>query len=148
MSEGPKKEEKNEEKRREKDEKEDEKRKGWDEKWRRDRVNAFMWALVLIWGALVILAETTDYAKDHFPSWWEGWAVFFAGAGAVLLLTSFYRVLVPEHRRSVAGNVIIGLVLLGIGLGSLISWNYIWVIILIVIAIMILLRAFVPRRRS
>ncbi len=148
MSEGPKREEKNEEKRREKDEKEDEKRKGWDEKWRRDRVNAFMWAAVLIWGALVILAEATGYAKDNFSSWWEGWAVFFAGAGAILLLTTFYRVLVPEHRRSMAGNVIIGLVLLGIGLGSLISWNYIWVIILIVIAIMILLRAFVSGRRT
>lgn len=148
MSEGPKREEKNEEKRREKDEKEDEKRKGWDEKWRRDRVNAFMWAAVLIWAALVILAETTGYAKDHFPSWWEAWAVFFAGAGAILLLAAFYRVLVPEHRRSVAGNVIIGLVLLGIGLGSLISFNYIWVIILLVIALIILLRAFVPRRRT
>ena len=137
-------EEKDEEKRREKDEKEDEKRKGWDEKWRRDRVNAVAWAVVIIWGALVILAETTGY-KDHF-SWWEGWAVFFAGAGAVLLLTAFYRLLVPQHRRAVTGNVIIGLVLLGIGLGSLISWNYIWVIILIAIALMILIRAFVPRR--
>jgi cation transport ATPase len=145
MSEGRHKEEKDEEKRREKDEKEDEKRKGWDEKWRRDRVNAVAWAVVIIWGALVILAETTGYAKDNF-SWWEGWAVFFAGAGAVLLLTAFYRLLVPEHRRAMAGNVIIGLVLLGIGLGSLISWNYIWVIVLIAIALMILLRAFVPRR--
>jgi cation transport ATPase len=144
MSEGRKREEKNEEKRREKDEKEDEKRKGWDEKWRRDRINALMWALVLIWGALVILAEATGY-KDHF-SWWQGWAVFFAGAGAILLLAAFYRVLVPEHRRSVAGSVIIGLVLLGIGLGSLISWSYIWVVILIVIALLILLRAFVPKR--
>ncbi len=144
MSEGHRREEKSEEKKREKDEKEDEKRKGWDEKWRRDRVNAVGWAAILIWGALVILAETTGY-KDHLD-WWEGWAVFFAGAGAILLLTSFYRVLVPEHRRSVAGNVIFGLVLLGVGLGSLISWDYIWVIILIVIALMILLRAFVPKR--
>jgi hypothetical protein len=46
----------------------------------------------------------------------------------------------------VTGNVILGLVLLGVGLGSLISWNYIWVIILIAIALMILLRAFIPRR--
>ncbi len=144
MSEGHRREEKNEEKKREKNEKEDEKRKGWDEKWRRDRVNAVCWAVVLIWGALVILAETTGY-KDHFD-WWEGWAVFFAGAGTVLLLTAFYRVLVPVHRRAVGGNVIFGLVLLGVGLGSLISWDYIWVIILIVIALMILLRAFVPKR--
>ena len=143
MSEGHKKEEKGEEKRREKDEKEDEKRKGWDEKWRRDRVNTVGWAAILIWGALVILGETTNF-KDHF-SWWEGWAVFFTGAGAILLLAAFYRLLVPAHRRAVAGNVILGLVFLGIGLGELISWNYIWVIVLIAIAIMILIRAFVPR---
>ena len=127
-----------------KGEKEDEKNKGWDEKWRRDRVNAISWAAILIWGALVLLAETSDF-KDHF-SWWEGWAVFFAGAGAVLLLTAFYRLIVPEHRRAVTGNVIIGLVFLGIGLGGLTSWDYIWVIVLVVVAVMILLRAFGPRR--
>ena len=127
-----------------KGEKEDEKRKGWDEKWRRDRVNAVSWAAILIWGALVLLAETSDF-KNHF-SWWEGWAVFFAGAGAILLLTALYRLIVPEHRRAVTGNVILGLVFLGIGLGELVSWNYIWVIVLVVIAVMILLRAFAPRR--
>jgi predicted membrane channel-forming protein YqfA (hemolysin III family) len=143
MSEGHKKEEKNEEKRREKDEKEDEKRKGWDEKWRRDRVNALLWALILIWGAVVIILETTGAADDI--SWWQGWAVFFVGAGAILLLTAFYRLMVPEHRRAITGNVIIGLVLLAVGLGDLISWGYIWVIVLIAIALMILIRAFVPR---
>jgi len=136
--------EKEDEKKGEKQEKEDEKRKGWDEKWRRDRVNAVSWAVILIWGALVLLAETSDF-KNHF-SWWEGWAVFFAGAGAVLLLTALYRLIVPEHRRAVTGNVIIGLVFLGIGLGELVSWDYIWVIVLVVIAVMILLRAFGPQR--
>ena len=143
MSEGHRREEKDEEKRREKDEKEDEKRKGWDEKWRRDRVNALLWALILIWGAVVIILEATGVNNDI--SWWQGWAVFFDGAGAILLLTAFYRLMVPEHRRAITGNVIIGLVLLAVGLGDLISWSYIWVIVLIAIALMILLRAFVPR---
>jgi len=136
--------EKDEEKHREKDEKEEEKRKGWDEKWRRDRVNAFGWAAILIWGALVLLAEVTHY-KDNFY-WWEGWAVFFAGAGIILLLTAFYRLLVPAHRRAMGGTLIVGLVFLGIGLGDLISWTYVWVAILIVIALVILLRAFSPKR--
>lgn len=137
--------EKEEEKKGEKQEKEEEKRKGWDEKWRRDRVNAVSWATVLIWGALVLLAETTGYGADHFD-WWEGWAVFFAGAGAVLLLTAFYRLLVPEHRRAVTGNVILGLVFLAIGVGTLTEWNYIWIVVLFVVAVLILLRAFGPRR--
>jgi hypothetical protein len=137
--------EKGEEKRSEKDEKEEEKKRGWDEKWQRDRVNAVGWAAILIWGALILLAETTDYGTEHF-GWWEGWAVFFAGAGAITLLGAFYRLLVPEHRRSVAGSVIFGLVFLGVGLGELVSWDYIWVVVLVVIAATILLRAFAPRR--
>lgn len=139
-------EEKGEEKRREKDEKEDEKRRGWDEKWRRDRLNAVQWAFILIWGALILLAGTTGFADDRGWDWWEGWAVFFAGAGAIILLVAFFRLLVPEYRRPVGGATILGLVLLGIGLGALIGWGYIWVIILVVIALVILLRAFSPRR--
>lgn len=136
--------EKEEEKRREKNEKEEEKKRGWDEKWRRDKINAVGWAGILIWGALVLLAHTTDF-RDNF-SWWVTWAVFLAGAGAIVLLVAFLRLLMPEHRRPVAGNIILGLVLLGVGMGGLISWSYIWIVILIVIALVILLRAFVPRR--
>ena len=138
--------EKDEEKRREKDEKEEEKRKGWGEKWRRDRLNAVIWASVLIWAALVVLASATGFAEDNFGDWWEGWAVFFAGFGAFVLLGSFYRMLVPEHRRPVAGGLILGFVLLGIGLGQLLdSWTYVWVGVLIALAVVILFNAFLRR---
>ncbi len=137
-------EEKEDEKRREKQEKEDEKRKGWDEKWRRNKLGAVTWAGVLIWGALILLAEATNYS-DRF-SWWANWAVFFAGAGVIILGMSLFRLLIPEHRRPVGGSLVIGLVFLGIGLGALLSWVYVWVVILIVIALTIVLRAFVPRR--
>jgi len=142
--------EKDEEKRREKDEKEEEKRKGWGEKWRRDRVNAVMWSAVLIWAALVILADTSGFTDDHFSSWWEGWAVFFAGFGAFMLLGALYRMMVPEHRRPIAGGLILGFVLLGVGLGELLdSWDYVWVVILIAIALVILFHAFIrPRPAS
>ena len=135
---------KRDEKKEEKDEKEEEKRHEKEEKWRRDRGNAITWASVLIWGALVILAETTDFADDY--SWWEGWAVFFAGAGAILILASLIRLLIPEYRRPLAGGMILGLVFLGIGLGELVGWNWVWPIILIAVAVMILLTAFVRRR--
>ena len=42
--------------------------------------------------------------------------------------------------------MILGLVFLGIGVGELWRWDYIWAVILLVIAVMILLRAFAPRR--
>ena len=138
--------EKEEEKQREKDEKEEEKNKGWSEKWRRDRVNAVVWSSVLIWAALVILAEATGFADDQFADWWAGWSVFFAGFGSIILLGNFYRMLVPEHRRPVAGGLILGFVLLGVGLGDLLdSWQYVWVVILVAVALTILFNAFVRR---
>jgi hypothetical protein len=138
--------EKDEEKRREKDEKEEEKHKGWGEKWRRDRGNAVIWASVLIWAALVILAGATGFAEDQFGDWWEGWAVFFAGFGAIVLLGSFYRMLAPERRRPVAGGLILGFILLGVGLGDLLeSWTYVWVGVLVALALVILFNAFLRR---
>jgi hypothetical protein len=140
--------EKEDEKQGEKKEKEDEKRKGWDEKWRRDRVNAASWASILIWGALILLAETSGFGTEHF-GWWEdqAWAVFFVGAGAILLLTAFFRLVFPEHRRAVAGAMILGMVFLGVGVGEIWEWDYVWVIVLVVVALSILFFAFSPRRR-
>lgn len=132
------------EKKEEKAEKEEEKRGEKEEKWRRDRGNALVWAAILIWGALVILAETTDY-KNNF-SWWEGWAVFFAGAGIIVLLGTFFRLFIPEYRRPVVGGLILGFILLGIGLGSLVGWGWVWVIILLAVASIILISAFFRRR--
>ncbi len=139
-------EEKDEEKKREKEEKEEEKNRGWTEKWRRDRVNALTWASVLIWAALIILAETTGFAGDQFGDWWEAWSVFLAGFGMIILLSTLYRIVVPEHRRPVAGALILSFVLLGVGLGEILdSWAYVWVAILVVIALIILFHAFVRR---
>jgi hypothetical protein len=139
--------EKDEEKRREKDEKEEEKNKGWAEKWRRDRVNAVIWSGVLIWGALVILAEATDFASEQGWDWWEAWSVFLAGFGAVVLLGTLYRMMVPEARRPIAGGLILGFILLGVGLGELLdSWDYVWVGVLIAIAVIILFHAFLRRQ--
>jgi peptidoglycan/LPS O-acetylase OafA/YrhL len=142
--------EKDEEKKREKDEKEEEKRKGWGEKWQRDRLNAMVWASVLVWAALVILAEATGFADDSFGDWWEAWAMFFAGFGAIVLLGTFYRMMVPEHRRPIAGGLIFGFILLGVGMGELLdSWNYVWVVVLIAIALIILFNAFIrPQRKG
>jgi len=134
------------EKREEKDEKAEEKKGEKEEKWRRDRVNAVIWASVLIWGALILLAETTGFASDSFGDWWEAWAVFFAGTGAIVLLGTLFRALVPEHRRPIAGGLILGFILLGIGLGQLVGWDYIWVVVLVAIAVIILGRAFLPQR--
>ena len=138
----PKRNEKEEEKR---GEKQEEKKGSWEEKWQRDRVNAISWASILIWGALVLLIDITDYAANL--AWWHGWAVFLIGAGVIILLTALYRWLKPEHRRPLIGSFILGIVFLGVGLGDLVKWseNIIGVVVLVAVAIGILLSAF--RRR-
>jgi hypothetical protein len=52
----------------------------------------------------------------------------------------------PAYRRPVAGNIILGIVFLGIGLGNLISWNVIWPLALIAIGVLVLLRGMGLRR--
>ncbi|MDP2919532.1 MAG: hypothetical protein Q8O43_04865 [Dehalococcoidia bacterium] len=139
--------EKEEEKRQEKEEK-TRNEKNWDEKWRRDPINAICWAAVFIWAGLGLLAETTGWGPNTF-NWWVTWAVILAGAGVIFILCAFIRLLMPEHRRPVAGNVILGFILLGVGLGKLTDWGFsiIGAVVLIGIGVIILLGGIFRRSR-
>jgi len=139
--------------RHEKDEKEEEKKgekgeKSWDEKWRRDPINAISWAAVFIWAGLGLLAETTNWGPDTF-SWWNTWAVILAGAGAIFILGALIRLATPEHRRPITGNLIIGLILLAVGLGDITDWGWgtLGAIIFIAIGVIIILSGIFRRRR-
>ncbi len=147
-------------KRDEKDEKELSKQeeKSVEEKWERDPLGALVWALILIWAGVVLLAgnlgafdlmsefvqrlpfvgaETFPFDLDFFPI--EAWRVFWLGAAAILLLEVAIRLLVPAYRRSVVGTLIVIGVFLGLGFGN---WNCIWPLILIGIGLSIILRGF------
>ncbi|UCD05658.1 MAG: hypothetical protein JSV98_11235, partial [candidate division WOR-3 bacterium] len=89
--------------------------------WHRDRLDAIGWAAFLIWGALVLLAETTKFSTNF--SWWNGWGVFFAGVGIIVIVGTVIRLLLPQYKRSAAGGFIFGFILLAIGLGG---WAWIW----------------------
>lgn len=132
------------EKEEEKREKEDEKKseKEWDEKWRHNPVRIIALAVILIWGGVVALIESAHLIT---AAWWQSWSVFLVGTGVILLVKAAYRMR-PEHRRPAGGTVIIGLILLGVGLGDLLGWNYVWPVILIAIGVYFLARAFYRRR--
>ena len=129
----------------EKEEKHEEKEeKNWEEKWRRDPLGGMVWAGILIWAGLVLLADNLRLLARFERL--EAWAIILIGAGLILLLEVAVRLLVPAYRRAVTGTLILGLVLIGVGLGDLLSWNVIGPLILIVVGVFILLRVLIGRR--
>jgi len=86
-----------------------------------------------MWAALLLLANLVNFAGTS----WDGWAVFFTGAGLILLGATIIRHMVPAYRRpGLILGWIFGFVLLSIGLGDTMAW--IWALILAVIGFSIL----------
>ncbi len=116
---------------------------GWDEKWRNDPVNAAVWALMLIWAGLVLLADTMDLVSFGGQ---ETWSVILIGAGLIVLGGVAVRLVVPAYRRPVLGSVVFGFILLAIGLGDGLGWELVLPLLLIAIGIGGLLAYFRSRR--
>lgn len=109
--------------------------------WHRDRLDAIGWAAFFIWGALVMLAEATRFSANF--NWWNGWGVFFAGVGIIVIIGTVIRIFTPQYKRSPVGGFIFGFILLAIGLGG---WDWIWPLAFFAIAITILVSVFKRRR--
>lgn len=127
----------------EKEEKEEKDQGGWDEKWRRDPVDAAMWAILLIWAGIVLLAANMGIFDDLGDV--EAWSIGFLGAGVIVLLAAGFRVLVPAYRRPIGGNLIFAAILFGIGLGNIVGWIIIGPLVLIFIGLGILLTGLLRR---
>lgn len=121
-------------------EKEEEKsRGGWeDEKWRRDPLSGVVWAGILIWAGLVLLAWNLGFlARFEFL---DGWDLVFVGAGVIVLLEVLVRLVMPAYRRSIGGTLFFAAILFGIGLGNIIGWSIIWALLLIALGLSVLVR--------
>jgi vacuolar-type H+-ATPase subunit I/STV1 len=130
----------------EKDEKGD--GKSWEEKRRRDPVASLGWALVLIWAGVVLLADNFDLIDQiniDFIADLQPWSIIFAGAGLIVLALAVVRLLVPEYRGPVTGNIIFGFILVGVGLADTVGWGIMAALILIALGISSLLRGFTKR---
>jgi hypothetical protein len=143
-----------EEKSREQDEKEEEKHhekqqpeKRWDEKWRRDPIGSLTWPLILIWAGVVLLLENLGLLRDVGTlGRIDVWSLIFAGAGVIVLVMVVIRYLMPEYRRPLTGNIILGFFFLGIGLGEILGWEIVWAIIIIAIGVALLLGGLLRRQ--
>lgn len=112
--------------------------KTWEEKWQRDPFGAAIWALILIWAGVVLLADNLQVlARFGDP---KPWGLILAGAGVLLLLEVILRLLIPAFRRPVGGAFIFAILLVGGGLQILTGQAIIWALVLIAIGVGILLR--------
>jgi hypothetical protein len=114
-----------------------------DDWWQQDKVDAVGWGMAFIWGALVLLAEITNFMTNF--NWWDGWGVFFTGAGVITLIGTVIRLQMPAYRAKWVGSLIFGLILLAIGLGTWEVWGWLWVVVLFFVGIIILREVFVRK---
>ncbi len=138
----------------EKNEEKSPEEKDWDEKWRRDPVNAVTWASIFIWAGVVFLLDNlgllgrieTQFGGIILLKTIHAWRLVLVGAGVIVILAALVRLTIPEHRRPVFGSFLLGIILIGIGLGELFSWDIVWPLILIALGISVLARGFLHRK--
>ncbi len=149
MSEQPKY-EKEEEKEREKRQE-----KTAEEKWRRDPLGVIVWGVILIWAGLVFLADSIGLFRgitfrNLVPGMDvtqpEAWTIALIGAGVILVIEAIVRLAVPAYRRPIGGTLILAVILIGVGLGNIVTWDVIWPVIVIAIGLAVLLGGFFRRK--
>lgn len=88
-----------------------------DQWWTSDRLDGIGWAALFLWAALVLVASSTDFSNEY--DWWDGWSVFFLGAGVIVLVEALIRLAVPAYRDKFGWTLFWGALLLSFGLGGL-----------------------------
>jgi len=125
-----------------------------------DALSSVEWGFILMWAGFVFLAANmgwfamvgfdvdTAWAFHSFNDWhnFGVWNLVALGAGGIILIESFIRLLVPKFRRHIGGSLIGAAVFIGIGLGGWLSWDYLWPLILIAVGINVLITGFHRRR--
>lgn len=91
----------------------------WGDWWSSDRLDAMGWAALFMWGALVVVTTYTNLRDDF--DWWNGWGVFFVGAGVIVLCEAVLRLVMIDYRSKFGWTLAWGAAFLAIGLGELAS---------------------------
>jgi uncharacterized membrane protein YkgB len=125
--------------------------KNWEEKYRRDPISAIIWALILIYAGVILLAYNLGYLNTWltniaaatnlaFVADLQVWSVILLGAGILLLIDVLIRLLIPEYRRGVGGTIVFAFILIAVALGDQIGWTVVLPLILIGAGLAIIVR--------
>jgi hypothetical protein len=104
-----------------------------------DPVSNFAWATILIWAGLVFLARNLGWL-DQIPGDMGIWSIVLIGAGLIILLEAFFRMLVLRQQGPARSSLFLAVVLAGIGFGSIFGWSLVWPFILIAVGLSILFK--------
>ncbi len=110
-----------------------------------NRLSTIFWGFIILWAGLVFLADSLGLLASLNAAG-AAWSLVFLGAGIVFLVAALVRWLAPAYRRPVGGNLVIGAICLGIGIGDLFHWVYIWPLLLVLLGASFLAGALLKRQ--
>jgi hypothetical protein len=111
--------------------------RAWCGDWfRSDRLSSIVWALLFIWGGVILLASEVGWLENlGAESTDSHWAIFFLGAGTLVLIEVLVRLATPSIHKPELISYLFIILAFGIASGTL---GYIWPLFLIVIGVAIL----------
>lgn len=95
------------------------------------RLDAYFWAVALIWAGLVFAADSADFLPEIGAS--TAWSWIFLGAGAVGLLLNFYSLSNPDLAKPTGWDYFWSGLLLAIGLGGFLNVDVALPVLLLVV---------------
>jgi hypothetical protein len=115
-----------------------------DPRQRRRFWEAAWWAGAFIWAGIVLLADNIDALPEVEGA--NTWSWILTGAGVYALVLNVWRTVSPREPGPDGGDLFWTGVLLVLGLAGFFGFDIAFPVILIVLGIVLVLRAFVPRR--
>jgi hypothetical protein len=102
-----------------------------------DRSSGIMGGLILILLGILFLLATRHYIR-----WYDWWAYFLLGLGALFVLDFVVRSLIVHDRHTQTGKLVAGAVMMVIGASHIFGLASWWPLILVAVGVILLVTSF------